>query len=58
MSEPLDDGRGQRVIALPGASLAQLDQVRERRLPVRHRETREAVLLEAEVDRARRRELD
>ena len=58
VGEPLDDGRGQRVIALPGAGVAQPDEVRERRLPVRHREAREAVLLEAEIDRARRRELD
>ena len=56
--EPIDDGRGQRVIALPGAVPAQLREVRERRLPVGHREAREAVLLEAEIDRARRRQLD
>ncbi len=58
VGEPLDDGRGQRVIALPGAGLAQLDEIRERGLALRHREAREAVLLEAEIDRARRRQLD
>ena len=54
----VDDRRGQRVVAPAGAGPAQLREVRERRLPVRHREAREAVLLEAEIDRARRRELD
>jgi hypothetical protein len=38
------------VVAVPGARPAQLRQVRERRLPVRNREAREAVLLESEVD--------
>ena len=45
------------MVALPGARPAQLRQVRERGLPVRNREPGEAVLLEAEVDRARRGEL-
>ena len=57
VGEPVDDRRGQRVVALPGARPAQLREVRERRLALRHREAREAVLLEPEVDRARRREL-
>ena len=46
------------MVALPGARPAQLRQVRERGLPARHREAREAVLLEAEIDRARRGQLD
>ena len=58
VGEPLDDRGGHRVVALPGAGPAQLRQVRERGLPVGDREAREAVLLEAEIDRARRRELD
>ena len=58
VGEPLDDRRRQRVVALPGARPAQLRQVRERRLAAGDREAREAVLLEAEIDRARRRELD
>ena len=56
VGEPRDDRRRQRVVALPGAGPAQLREVRERRLARRHREAREPVLLEAEVDRARRRE--
>ena len=56
VGEAIDDGRGQRVIALAGTGVAQPDEIAERRLPVRHREAREAVLLEAEVDRARRRQ--
>ena len=58
VGEPRDDRGGHRVVALPGARPAQLRQVRERRLPVGDREAGEAVLLEAEIDRARRRELD
>ena len=57
VGEPFDDGRGQRVIALPGAGLAQLDEVGERRLALRHREPRKAVLLEPEVDRTGCRQL-
>ncbi len=58
VGEPRDDRGGHRVVALPGARPAQLRQVRERGLPVGDREAGEAVLLEAEIDRARRRELD
>ena len=54
----LTTGGRHRVVALPGARPAQLGEIRERRLVVGDREAREAVLLEAEIDRARRRELD
>ena len=47
VGEPVDDGRGQRVVALLRAVPAQPREVRERRLARRHREAREAVLLEA-----------
>ncbi len=57
VGEPLDDRGGHRVVALPGARPAQLRQVRERRLPVGDREAGEAVLLEPEIDRARRGQL-
>ncbi len=52
--EPVDDRRGQRVVALSSTGPAQLREVRERRLALRDGEAREAVLLEPEVDRARR----
>ncbi len=57
VGEPLDDRRRHRVVAATGARPAQLREEAERRLPVRDREPREAVLLEREVHRARRREL-
>ena len=53
----LTTGRRERVVAAARARPAQLRQVRERRLAVGHREAREAVLLEPEIDRARRRQL-
>ena len=56
--EPGHDRRGHRVVAAARARPAQLREVGERGLPVRDGEAREAVLLEPEVDRARRRELD
>ena len=56
MREPLDDRRRQRVVAAAGAGPAQVREVRERALPIGHREAREAVLLELEVDRAGRRD--
>ena len=49
--EPGHDRRGHRVVAAARPGPAQLREVGERRLPVRHREAREAVLLEAEIDR-------
>ena len=58
VGEPVDDSRGQRVIAPLRAIPAQPRQVRERRLARRHREAREAVLLEPEIDPAGRGELD
>ena len=58
VGEAVHDGRGQRVVAPLGAGPAQLGEVRERGLAVRDREAREAVLLEPEIDRARRRDLD
>ncbi len=57
VGEALDDRGGHRVVALARTCPAQLRQVRERGLPAGHREAREPVLLEAEIDRARRREL-
>ncbi len=52
-----DHGRGQRVIATASARLAQLHEIAEWRLPARHRKARKAVLLETEIDRARRRQV-
>ena len=57
VGQAVDDGRGERVVAATGTLPAQLRQVRERRLVPRHREAGEAVLLEAEVDPAGRREI-
>ncbi len=57
MGELPDDRRGQRVIAPASAVLAQLHEIAERGLPLWDRESRKAVLLEAEINRARRRQL-
>ncbi len=57
VGQPLHHGGGQRVIAPPRAVPAQRGEVRERRLAVGDGKARKAVLLEAEVDRARRGEL-
>ena len=54
----LQDRRGHRVVPGPGALVAELGEVGEGRLAGRDREAREAVALEAEVDRQARRELD
>ena len=58
MGKTVDDGRGQRVVAPLCAVPAEAREIGERRLALGHREAREAVLLEAEIDPARRRELD
>ena len=55
VGEPLDDRRRQRVVAAAGARPAQLRQVRERRLPVGHREAREAVAARSRGRRSQRR---
>ncbi len=57
MGELAHDRRRERVIAAPGTVPAELRQMAERRLPVRHGKAREAVLLEAEIDRAAGRQL-
>ncbi len=53
----LHDRRRHGVVAPPDAPVAELGEVREGRLAGRHGEAREAVLLEAEVDPAGRRQL-
>ncbi|GIW19848.1 MAG: hypothetical protein KatS3mg065_0144 [Chloroflexota bacterium] len=52
-----DDGRGEGVVAPPGSLPAEARKVAEGGLPGRDREAREAVSLEAEVDRTGRGEL-
>src|SRR5439155_14497165 len=57
MGEPVDDRRCQGVVPPADTGPAELREVAERRLALRHGEAREAVLLEAEVDRTGRRDL-
>jgi len=57
VSELANDRWSQRVVATPGARLAELDEVAEGRLTLGHVETGKPVALEPEIDRARRRQL-
>ena len=52
VGELADDRWCHRVVPPPNPCVAQLDQVRERRLASRHREPREPVALESQVDGA------